>query len=90
MLLFACACCSEIEEKIVDQRSRQALAAARRFAEGDATRKALDAARDAAWKAKHDLAAVSATVTEISAASAVAYGQPRFQRFVSQAKSRTR
>jgi hypothetical protein len=71
--LFACACCSEIEEAIMDVRSKEALSTARRFSEGTATRQELDAARDDAWKAKHDLVVANATVIEISAASAAAY-----------------
>jgi len=72
-LLFACACCFEIEEAVIDKRSREALSIAQRFGEGNATRQDLDAARDAAWKAKNDLFIAKATVTELSAGSAVAY-----------------
>ena len=55
ILLFACACCSEIEEAVTDERSKEALSTARRFADGNATLRELNAARTAAWEAVHAL-----------------------------------
>ena len=56
--LFACDCAERalelIDESDRDQRSIDAIAIARRFANGEATREELAAARDAAWDAVDD------------------------------------
>ena len=75
MLLFACACCSEIEESVTDERSKEALSTAWRFADGNATIRELNGARTAAWRAVHDLqrSTRQADRSRKSAACAAAY-----------------
>ena len=60
--LFACDCADRALAllKKPDPRSVEAVAVARRFAVGDATREQLDAARDAAWAAAGDAAGAAA------------------------------
>src|SRR5947209_711577 len=87
-LLFACACCVEIEEAITDERSKKALSTARRFADGMATIRELDAAREAAWEAAHDLRGLPMPTDRcrrnaaIAAAYAAAHPASRYARDV--------
>ena len=57
--LFAVACCQEILHLMKDQRSRDAVRVAHLFAYGEATKKELAAACDAAWAAAGATAAWS-------------------------------
>ncbi len=49
--LFAVWCARQVEHLLMDQRSRDALNVAERYANGEASDKELAAARDAAWDA---------------------------------------
>ena len=49
--LFAVFCARQVEHLLVDQRSRDAIAVAEKFANGEATPEELAAARDGAWAA---------------------------------------
>ena len=49
--LFACWCVRQVWHLLADERSRNAVEVAQRFAVGDATEQELVAARDAAWAA---------------------------------------
>jgi hypothetical protein len=52
--LFAVFCARSVEHLLTDQRSRDAIDVAERFAKGEATAEELSAARDAAWSAARD------------------------------------
>lgn len=54
--LFACACCRQVWTLISDERCRQAVETAERFADGQALKSALSAARAAASTAQADVA----------------------------------
>ena len=54
--LFACWCARQIWHLLDDDRSKQAVEIAERFANGEATQDELDAARDAAWAVARDAA----------------------------------
>jgi hypothetical protein len=56
--LFACACCRRVWHKLKDERSRQAMIVAERYADGLATEAELDEARAAAWVAEGELSQV--------------------------------
>ena len=77
MRLFACDCAERVlpiyeAQHRDDQRPREAIAVARRFANGEATRDALDAARAAAWDAAGDAAWAAAGDAAWDAARAAA------------------
>lgn len=69
--LFAIWCARQVEHLMKDERSRAALDASERFANGEATADELDAARVAAWAAACD-AAMAANYAEWNATRAVA------------------
>ncbi len=48
--LFAVACCNRVRNLLVDERSRNAVAVAERFADGAATEQELEAVSQAAWE----------------------------------------
>lgn len=54
--LFACACCGQVWPLIIDERCRQAVEIAERFADGGALKSELTAARAAASAAQADVA----------------------------------
>lgn len=70
--LFAVWCARQVEHMMEDQRSKDALNVAERFANGEATDEERDAARDAAWAAARDVAwAVARGATRAAAREAV-------------------
>jgi hypothetical protein len=52
--LFACWCVRQVWHLLTDERSRNAVEVAERYASGEAMSAELDAARDAAWAAARD------------------------------------
>jgi hypothetical protein len=48
--LFACACCRLVWDRLTDERSRQAVRTAERFADGEVSAKVLERHEDAAWQ----------------------------------------
>jgi len=54
--LFGVFCTRSVEHLMTDQRSRDAIDVAERFAKGEATAEELSAARSAAWSAASDAA----------------------------------
>jgi hypothetical protein len=70
--LFACFCARQMWHLLTDERSRQAVLVAERFAEGRATREELDAARDAAMDATWAAAGAAAWNAARNAAWAAA------------------
>ena len=69
--LFAVHCARSVEHLLTDQRSKDAIAVAERFANGEATKKELAAAYAAAWTASR--AAYAAAWTASRAAYAAAW-----------------
>ena len=69
--LFAVWCARQVEHLLTDQRSKNALIVAEKFANGTATASELAAAEDAAWAAASDAAAAAAEAA-LSAAWAAA------------------
>ncbi|MDN7998084.1 hypothetical protein QZN00_13090 [Burkholderia multivorans] len=80
--LFAIWCARQVEHLMEDQRSKDALNVAERFANGEATEEeraaagdaAWDAARDAAWDAARGAAGAAARAAAWDAARAAAWG----------------
>ncbi|PRF89605.1 hypothetical protein [Burkholderia multivorans] len=70
--LFAVWCARQVEHLMEDQRSKDALNVAERFANGDASDEELAAARDAAWDAAWDAARAAARAAAWDAARAAA------------------
>ena len=70
--LYAVWCARQVEHLLTDQRSRDTLEVAERFARGRATREELAAARDAAWAAARAAAGSSASAAAWAAAYAAA------------------
>jgi len=54
--LYACWCVRQVWDRLADERSMQAVVVAERYARGNASKKELIAARDAAWGAVVDTA----------------------------------
>ncbi len=77
--LFAVWCARQVEHLLTDQRSRDALDVAERYARGRATREELDAAADAADAAAYAAARVPARVARVArvAQSAARAGELR-------------
>lgn len=70
--LFAVWCARSVEHLIGDERSRNAINVAEKFASGDATEEELAAARDAAWDAAWGAARGAARAAAEAAAGAAA------------------
>ena len=58
--IFACNCAERVRHLTNDRRSRDAVAVARKYADGEATEVELDAAESAAWAAARDAARAAA------------------------------
>ena len=70
--LFAVWCARQVEHLMTDQRSKDALTVAERFANGEATEEERDAARAAAWDAAWAAARAAAGAAARDAAGAAA------------------
>jgi hypothetical protein len=70
--LFACWCVRQVWHLLTDERSRNAIEVAEKFARGEATRDELDAARYAARYAARDAARSAAMAAEWDAARSAA------------------
>lgn len=70
--LFSCWCVRQVWHLLTDERSRNAVEVAERYAVGDATEEELVAARDAAWAAARDAARDAAQAAAQAAARAAA------------------
>ena len=67
--LFACWCVREYcWDKLTDERSKNAVIVSEKYANGEATKDELDAARDAAWNAARDAARAAARAAARDAA----------------------
>ncbi|CFT46307.1 hypothetical protein [Burkholderia pseudomallei] len=75
--LFAVWCARQVEHLMQDQRSKDALNVAERFANGEATDEERDAARDAAWDAAWDAARAAARDAARATAWAAAWAAAR-------------
>ena len=69
--LFACACCTDIDALLDDERSRQAVDVAERYADGNASRDELKAAYDAATLA---VRSTKQRIKQINSAAQVGVG----------------
>jgi hypothetical protein len=65
--LFACWSVRQVWHLLTDERSRNAIVVAEKFADGDATREELSAARDAAWDAAWDAASAARAAASAAA-----------------------
>ena len=75
--LFGVFCARSVEHLMTDQRSRDAIDVAERFAKGEATAEELSAARDAASAAARDAASAAARSAAAAAARAAAWAAAR-------------
>ena len=64
--IFACKCVREVWHLLTDERSRNAVDVAERYAEGEATDEELSAAIDAAWSAASAAASAAARDKQIT------------------------
>ena len=75
--LFACWCVRQIWDSLIDERSKNALIVAEKYANGEATEDELAAARDAAWDAASAAAWAAARAAAWAAARAAAWAAAR-------------
>jgi hypothetical protein len=75
--LFALYCARSIEHLLLDQRSKDAIDVAERFAHGNATDEELAAAMEAAWAAAWDAAMEAAWAAARDASRAAAWAAAR-------------
>ena len=85
--LFAVFCARSVEHRLTDQRSRDAIDVAERFANGNATAEELSAARDAARSAAESAAESAALAAESAAWSAEWSSQAAWSAAVRAARS---